>query len=491
MMRRLRVILASILAALVVLAVAAFFLLLRPVAQPETNDLAELFAHGSIGNEESQGLPYWIWRVLPQLFPDDLPGNKDGYGTFGVFWPRGAVVPVGFSVKTLGVIPRVAPNCAFCHQGSYRLHASDVSQIVSAGAGTRVNPQAYIRFLMNAGSDPRFNADTIMTAIAGIYDMPWWERALYRFVLIPATRTALMDQKTRFAWMTERPDWGPGRIDPFNPVKFQNLGLRDDGTIGNSDMMPLWSMGNLAETNTRRFSLHWDGLQTDLHETVVSGAIGDGMSYKSYPRTETSLGRMMDFIRLQGPPASPFSALRPPTDPYHVDAAAVEAGRTLYTSLCASCHEPYGARYRTPIPIVELGTDRHRLDMWTPAALERYTAYEPGYHWGFSNFHKTEGYVAVGLEGLWLRGPYLHNGSVPTLRALLEAPSKRPSSFYRGYDLVDPENGGFVSTPGTDGAKYGVLFDTAVPGNSNEGHLWGTDLPQSAKENLLAFLKTL
>ncbi|SHG86428.1 hypothetical protein SAMN02745157_4964 [Kaistia soli DSM 19436] len=490
-MHRLRIVLASILAVMVMVAVAAFLLLLRPVAQPQTNDLAELFAHGSIGNEESQGLPYWIWRVLPQIFPDYLPGNKDGYGTFGVFWQRGAAVPVGFSVKTLGVIPRVAPNCAFCHQGSYRLHAGDVNQMVSAGAGTRVNPQAYIRFLMNAGSDPRFNADTIMAAITGIYDMPWWERTLYRFLLIPATRSALADQKTRFAWMMERPDWGPGRIDPFNPVKFQNLGLPDDKTIGNSDMMPLWSMGGLSETNTRRFSLHWDGLQTDLHETVISGAIGDGMSYKSYPRTEASLGRVMEFIRLENPPPSPFSTLRPPTDPYHVEAAAVEAGRGLYTSLCADCHEPSGARYRTPIPIVDLGTDRHRLDMWTPAALERYTAYEPGYHWGFASFHKTEGYVAVGLQGLWLRGPYLHNGSVPTLRALLDPPPNRPLSFYRGYDLIDAENGGFISAPGTDGAKYGVLFDTAEPGNSNEGHLWGTDLPQGAKENLLAYLKTL
>ncbi len=49
---------------------ALFFLLFRLVAQPRTNDLAEVFNHGSIGNEEAQGIPYWIWRVLPQLFPN-------------------------------------------------------------------------------------------------------------------------------------------------------------------------------------------------------------------------------------------------------------------------------------------------------------------------------------------------------------------------------------------------------------------------------------
>jgi hypothetical protein len=256
-------------------------------------------------------------------------------------------------------------------------------------------------------------------------------------------------------------------------------------------MMPLWLLGELAATNTRRFSLHWDGLQTDLHETVVSGAIGDGMTYKSFPRTEATLDRMMDFARLEAPPPSPFSTARPAGNPFHVDAASVDAGHAIYTAQCALCHEPGGARYRTPISAVEAGTDRHRLDMWTLPALERYTAYEPGYFWGFSNFHKTEGYVATGLRGLWLRGPYLHNGSVPTLRALLEAPAQRPTSFYRGYDLVDAENGGFVSAAGTDGARYGRLYDTSLPGNGNGGHLWGTDLAPQAKEDLLAYLKTL
>jgi len=481
----------ALLVVLVVGAFAAFFLLLRPVAQPRTNDLAEVFNHGSIGNEQAQGLPYWIWRVLPQIFPEHLPSNRDGYGAFGLYWRAGEEVPVGLSVSTLGVIERVAPNCAFCHQGSYRLHPNEPAKLVEAGAGTRVNPQAYIRFLIDVGADPSFTSDRIMSEIATVHDMPFWERALYRFVLVPATRAALKEQGRRFAWMKDRPDWGPGRIDPFNPVKFQNLQLADDGTIGNSDMMPLWSLADVAATNTRRFSLHWDGLQTDLYETVVSGAIGDGMTYKSYGQIEANLSRIMDFVRLQGPPPSPFSTVKPAGDPYHLDAAAVDAGQAIYTAQCAVCHEATGARYRTPIPIVEVGTDRHRIDMWTPAARDRYAAYEPQYDWDFTNFQKTEGYVATGLRGLWLRGPYLHNGSVPTLRALLAPPTERPKRFYRGYDLLDAENGGFVSAPDTDGARYGKIYDTSEAGNGNGGHLWGTDLSPGEKEQLLAYLKTL
>lgn len=479
-----------LLAALIVVGVAAYLILLRPVAQPKTNDLARVFNHGSIGNEETQGLPFWIWRVLPQTFPDLLPNNGDGYAAFGMHWTPGEPVPVGFSVKTLGVIPRVAPNCAFCHQGSYRLAENDPARLVPAGPGTRVDPQAYIRFLSAVGQDPRFTASTIMEQINAIADLPLWERALYRFVLIPATRMALEKQHTRFAWMDTRPDWGPGRIDPFNPVKFENLGLPDDGTIGNSDMMPLWNMHRVEATDTRRFSLHWDGLLTDLHETVVAGAIGDGMTYKSWPRTQATLQRMEDFTRLQGPPPSPFSPLRAVGDPFHVDPDAVEAGRAIYAETCAECHSPGGARFRTPIPIVELGTDRHRIDMWTPAARDRYAAYETDYPWGFRYFEKTEGYVSTHHDGLWLRGPYLHNGSVPSLRALL-FPEERPASFWRGHDLVDPANGGFVSDRETVGGRRGWLYDTTLPGNGNGGHLFGTALPAEAKEALLAYLKTL
>ena len=39
---------------------------------------------------------------------------------------------------------------------------------------------------------------------------------------------------------------------------------------------------------------------------------------------------------------------------------------------------------------------------------------------GVQAFRKTNGYVAAPLDGVWLRGPYLHNGSVPSLHDLLE-----------------------------------------------------------------------
>ncbi len=95
------------------------------------------------------------------------------------------------------------------------------------------------------------------------------------------------------------------------------------------------------------------------------------------------------------------------------------------------------------------------------------------------------------MRGLWLRGPYLHNGSVPTLRALLDPPSERPSSFYRGSDLIDPGNGGFVSAAGSGRRTLRHGSTTRTARQREWRPRLGHDLPATDKEDLLAYLKTL
>jgi hypothetical protein len=98
--------------------------------------------------------------------------------------------------------------------------------------------------------------------------------------------------------------------------------------------------------------------------------------------------------------------------------------------------------------------------------------------------------VNVPLDGLWLRAPYLHNGSVPSLTDLLERPERRTKVFWRGLDVYDPVAMGFVSS-GPEAQRRGTRYDTAVIGNSNQGHLWGTDLKPDQKRALIEYLKTL
>jgi hypothetical protein len=113
-----------------------------------------------------------------------------------------------------------------------------------------------------------------------------------------------------------------------------------------------------------------------------------------------------------------------------------------------------------------------------------------GHGWKFSRFRKTDGYANVPLDGLWLRAPYLHNGSVPTLRDLLNPPEQRPVVFVRGFDVYDYDDVGFVSR-GAEAERVGYRYDTRVRGNGNGGHMYGTRLSPADKDALLEYLKTL
>ena len=100
------------------------------------------------------------------------------------------------------------------------------------------------------------------------------------------------------------------------------------------------------------------------------------------------------------------------------------------------------------------------------------------------------GYVAQFLDGIWLRAPYLHNGSVPTLTDLLTPPAQRPQNFWRGYDVYDQTRVGFV-VQGAAAETAGTKFDTQLRGNSSAGHDFGTQLSADEKAALIEFLKTL
>ncbi len=458
----------------------------------------EQFKYGSIGTEGPEGMPYWIWLVLPRMFSEYLPG-PGGYASLGLVWEEGQEVPVGFSKKTIG-FARIGINCALCHSGTYRTDPQEAPRVVPGAPATRIDVLGYQRFLFKCVDDPRFNADDILTAIAYDVNLSPLEQALYRHVLIPQTKSALLAAKQRFAWTDTRPPWGRGRIDPFNPVKFHQLGMdpAKDSSVGNSDMEPLWTVASREHS-----PLHWDGLNTSLREVVLSGAIGDGATPASLPVAE--LKKLEDWIR----------RLRPPKYPYSIDwDLAQTKGKPIFEKQCATCHGPGGKRTGTVIPLDKVKTDRNRLEMWTQngesQAAQIYNQKYSQYPWGFTHFVKTTGYVAVPLDGLWLRAPYLHNGSVPTLEALLEPQAKRPKVFYRGYDVYDRRQVGFIHqgdeilqlddalkqsfTPKELLDRMYFRYDTSVQGNGNGGHEgreYGTELTADEKRALVEYLKTL
>jgi mono/diheme cytochrome c family protein len=429
------------------------------------------FLFGSTGIEREHGIPYWIWLVLPRVFPEHLP-RPGGYAALGMVSRAGSEMPAGFSRVTIGY-PRVGVNCALCHTARWRERPTSPATIVPAGPAHQTDAQAYRRFLIACAADDRFNASTILGEIAKNYRLSLLDRVLYRFFIIPSTRRRLLALELK-QWMHARTEWGNGRADVVNDAKFLLLRRPTDKSVGTADNVPLW---NLQQRDGK--ALFSDGSNSSLKETVVFSALAMGLTPGWLYDVEAGLTRVRNYI----------AAVRPPAYPFAVDQGAAQRGRAVFESSCGGCHAPGAGRTGAVIPIGEVGTDRYRLDAWTADDANEFNAFGTGRDWKFSAFRKSDGYVAVPLDGIWLRGPFLHNGSVPSLADLLEPPERRPRQFWAGYDVYDPVKVGFVSS-GTEPQRIGTLYDVSRPGNSNEGHAFGTELPADSKRALLEFLKT-
>jgi mono/diheme cytochrome c family protein len=197
-----------------------------------------------------------------------------------------------------------------------------------------------------------------------------------------------------------------------------------------------------------------------------------------------------------------LAALEPPDYPFPVDHALTDEGRRLFEANCKRCHGTYGEDPRYPNRVVGLekvGTDP-ALAQGAYYEADRFIRwYNRSFYGEISRAAPALGYVAPPLDAVWATAPYLHNGSVPTLEALLDA-SKRPRywRFTSDQPAFDEKALGWAyaeSPHGKDGAmswdeRYRV-YDTSLPGYSNEGHTFGDELSDTERAALLEYLKTL
>ncbi len=259
--------------------------------------------------------------------------------------------------------------------------------------------------------------------------------------------------------------------------------------------------------------------------------------------------------RLAG--AAPFGGLRAPRWPEDVfgpiDRARATRGAALYDELCKGCHlppldspemDPATSTHWTPpnaagerylkvrmVDISYVGTDpeqakgmrdrtvdtgalgmgvmpfgdalaavvQHTVDRWydtqqppvPPERRARMNGNRP-------NLVRAElQYKARPLDGIWATPPYLHNGSVPNLHALLGPAADRPERFYLGSRQFDPVRVGYDDRP----LPGGFELDTSARGNSNAGHEFrdgprgngviGRALSDDERWALVEYLKTL
>jgi hypothetical protein len=228
---------------------------------------------------------------------------------------------------------------------------------------------------------------------------------------------------------------------------------------------------------------------------------------------------------LSGP--APFQGLRPPEWPAEfpaLNAKKVTRGAELYKLHCERCHLPpaeeLAADLQKPQPtywwensqkkrflkltdvrVTKVGTDSHEamdfisrtadsgslgkgrvsagvgLDMVTNGIVNKFfeqmklTPAQQIEWRGGRDPHdpavRAEPiYKARPLTGIWAVSPYLHNGSVPSLYALLSPQSERPDTFWTGSKEFDPVKVGHDISE----FKGAFLYDVRKPGNWNRGH---------------------
>jgi len=489
------------------------------------------FKYGSTGGERGWGkqfgfgIAYWVCVTLPELFPDYLPGAEPGpgYTSFGMIYEDGRDprldLPIGMSMRRVQGIDRVYFTCSVCHTGVIRDTPESPRRIIAGMPANTFDLGALADFLFRTASDWRFRSTrlfpTIETMEALQAERPDGDayrpdplnpvdRLVFRYAGISLMREQLLTLTSRLRFVDVR-GWGPGRVDTFNPPKallgFPMEKAPDREKVGIADFPSVWN-----QRWKEGMQLHWDGNNTSVDERNLSAGFGTGAT----PTTldEESILRIADWLWDQAQP--------PPFPPERIDADLASRGGAVYAAECRSCHgnptPPFRTgqdddRVGTVTPIDVVGTDRARLDSYTPElAAAQNTLYagfpddesacrdeaadrDACYPARFSHFRKTYGYANAPLDGLWLRAPYLHNGSVPTLADLLSPPAERPDSIWTGYTVYDFDRVGFV-TDGPDARSEGWLLDTRLPGNGNGGHLYGTDLGPEAKRALLEYLKT-
>jgi len=447
-----------------------WYYLLR--AQPDFEGATpeEHFKHAPIGLSTESRLPYYIWQVLPTMFPEKMP-RPGGWASFGFIFEPGQEIPIGFSLRQIGY-PALEANCSLCHTGTYRTSPTDTPKVILGAPAHTIDLEAFQHFLYACASDPRFTPANVLKAIKQVHQTSWFEGLVYQYAIIPVTKHGLLEQQIANSWQASRPTEGAGRVDTFNPTKFNVFHMPDDGTIGTVDLPQIWN-----QRPRENLYLHWDGNNNKLEERNYAAAMAVGATPQSV--NPASFKEVTDFLLDLHPPAYPF-----PVDP-----TKAARGKVLYESKCASCHAFGSPQTGQVTPIEVVATDRHRLDSFTEALVNEFHTFEtPPFK--FDAYRKTNGYSNTPLDGVWARAPYLHNGSVPTLCDLLEPVEKRPTEFYSGYDVYDPKNVGFV-TSGPDAESVGFKYEICMPGNSNVGHTFGTGLKDDEKWDLIEFMKTL
>jgi mono/diheme cytochrome c family protein len=348
--------------------------------------------------------------------------------------------------------------------------------------------------------------------------------------------------------------WGIGRADAVAMLQNRVSGL-DIGPIENQNIIAsniavaaqpvrypfIWNSGKQDFTQWAGTSINGDATYAFSRNT--GEALGVFALFK--PRRDPAVVGGVNFLIENSVKYETVNNIQtlvdqigPPKWPWPVDNAMVLKGKGLYEINCTSCHgikqgQPRpGNPYTWATPVQNVNTDSSYyknfavgkgtsdsgiltgltipfsnpistvpasgaaiVSLFDVANSSALVQLNPLINLSIKAPERTEGsFESKVLQGVWSSAPYLHNGSVPTLAALLTPSASRPTSFQVG-PVYDTTNVGLATDQPGGSATVRVTTDCAtMNGNSNCGHEgpgFGTDLTPDEKKALIEYLKTL
>ncbi len=195
-----------------------------------------------------------------------------------------------------------------------------------------------------------------------------------------------------------------------------------------------------------------------------------------------------------------IASIEPPAFPLPIDDALAARGHDVFVATCARCHGTYDGEGAYPNLVV--GLDEVDTDPILATGAAYFTRefidwFARSFYGQTARLEPAAGYVAPPLDGVWATAPYLHNGSVPTIAALLESDT-RPTYWTRTFDSRDYDTDalGWRWTAADDPSglsrtSRARIYDTTEPGYGNGGHTFGDALSSEDRRAVLEYLKTL
>jgi hypothetical protein len=463
--------------------------------------------------------------------------------------PRG--LPVGFSIRQLDFPERVPYQlwkgewvgfaCAACHTGQLRYHGQQIrieggpahldietfgEELAAALAATATSESKFKRFAARVlASGVSVTLDDLKKNFMGFLQDQLARRSLFESAQLAASEEPTAS--------------GLGRLDAVH--RGGNLLLAG----------PLLEAKNYTPTTAPvRFPALWDtpyldwvlynaSIRQPLARNVIEAlGVGAPVDPSTFLSDKILHSVLMDNVVSIHRTLTKLKSPRWPEELFGtIDPDKAHRGEIVYQRTCGGCHvladrETHvpltgaqgggsGEIVVTTVPLAQIGTDPRQatnfaarvislekiggpssiaykdvakavsggiVDQWKNQSAANAQAENEVDKGRQNEFRGILAYRARPLNGIWAMAPYLHNGSVPSLYDLLLPAASRPRIFYVGSWEFDSRRVGVESGSPFAGA---FRFDTRLPGNSNAGHEYGTDLSEADRMALVEYLKTL